>query len=113
MTAEQAFEEWIGVSFSRHKLNGSTCYRFAPRALVFIDDDVAHGRDFHRWAETVPWYQRCKIRRTMHRDLRIDQSFERDGWDVTRLWKSQVLCMPEVVCDAVRRHVTGVVCPPL
>lgn len=81
------------------------------KIAVFCDGDFWHGR---HWAErraklsegANPEYWLAKIEANMGRDLRHAQALEQAGWQVIRLWETDIKrdlqAMAEHVREAVR-----------
>lgn len=83
------------------------------RVAVFCDGDFWHGRDWrHRSRKlgtgTNASYWLEKIRSNMRRDRRIDRALARAGWQVVRLWETDILKDPSTCAarvEAVLRRI--------
>lgn len=68
------------------------CFK-RKKVAVFVDGDFWHGRN---WAEGQTriksnrafWY--AKIERNMARDVRVNQLLSESGWQVVRIWESEI-----------------------
>ena len=81
------------------------------RVAVFCDGDFWHGRKWQQLREkldqgTNPQYWSAKISTNMERDLRNTALLESDGWQVIRIWETDIKRNPTntalVVAEAVR-----------
>lgn len=80
-------------------------YKFA----VFVDGDMWHGNEHRRrgldsLADLFPtntefWIE--KIQKNVERDQRVNAALHERGWEVVRLWESEVLEDPEKAADRV------------
>ena len=84
-----------GVTFQRH-------YDRAPgkpdiakprkKLAVFVDGDFWHGRELARvvekYGEESSWV--TKLRRNIARDREQEQALRNAGWDVLRVWESDI-----------------------
>ncbi len=79
------------------------------RLVVFCDGDFWHGRDLearlHRLANghnASYWVE--KIRGNVERDRRHDTTLRAAGWQVMRLWETDILGDPAAAAEAVLRQ---------
>ena len=77
---------------------------------VFIDGDFWHGRNWKALgprlrARSNGSYWHAKILQNRARDRRITRELVRLGWDVLRLWETDVLRDPEAAATLVETHV--------
>lgn len=84
-----------GIRFQKHYENAPGKPDIAkPRRklAVFVDGDFWHGRELSRviekYGEDSAWVK--KLRRNMARDLEQEASLREKGWDVLRVWESDV-----------------------
>ena len=66
------------------------------RVAVFCDGDFWHGRDWRRRSRklrtgTNASYWLEKVRSNMRRDRRINRALAHAGWQVVRLWETDIL----------------------
>jgi DNA mismatch endonuclease (patch repair protein) len=61
------------------------------KIAVFVDGAFWHGRPDKYWPGRSGPYWDAKIARNVQRDLRVDAELIRRGWQVVRLWDSDVL----------------------
>ena len=85
-----------GVKFRRHFQNAPghpDIARPRRKLAVFIDGDFWHGRELRRMLEKhgadSPWVK--KLERNMTRDVQQEQQLRDNGWDVLRVWASDIL----------------------
>jgi len=76
------------------------------RLAVFCDGDFWHGRDLRRRLKKLAaghngHYWVSKIRSNVDRDRRVNKLLHGSGWEVMRLWESDVLANPEHAAKAV------------
>ena len=76
------------------------------RLIVFCDGDFWHGRNWpllrralQRRANSTYWT--AKILANRNRDRRQNRALRHQGWDVVRVWETDVLARPNDVIDAV------------
>jgi len=84
------------------------------RVAVFVDGDMWHG-NLAAWRERglatfeamfpnrTDWWV-AKIRRTQDRDAGVTAELTRHGWNVVRLWESDVTANPIRAADRVVRE---------
>ena len=86
------------------------------RVAVFCDGDFWHGRNWRQRSRklrtgTNASYWREKIRTNILRDRRVDGALTRAGWQVVRLWETDILKDP-VGCtervEAVLRRIRAI-----
>jgi DNA mismatch endonuclease (patch repair protein) len=84
-----------GVTFRRHydRVAGKPdIAKPRKRLAVFIDGDFWHGRELDRviakYGEDSPWV--IKLERNIARDLEQVVALRAAGWDVLRVWESDV-----------------------
>jgi len=79
------------------------------RLAVFVDGDMWHGNEYKRrglscLADLFPtrteWWV-DKIERNMRRDQEVNKQLAADGWNVVRIWESEVLEDPQKAADRV------------
>lgn len=84
----------------------------SQRIAVFVDGDFWHGnawrlRGLPDLASLFPtrtdWWVE-KITRNMKRDEQVSDRLRRDGWNVIRVWESDILDDPSRAADAVLRQ---------
>lgn len=85
-----------GVTFQRHyaRVEGKPdLARPRKKLAVFIDGDFWHGREIERVieqrGEDSPWVR--KLRRNIQRDEEQEIELRRRGWDVLRVWESDIM----------------------
>ena len=64
------------------------------KKVVFVDGDFWHGRTIDRVIEREignPEYWIPKLKRNMERDLEINQHYADKGWQVLRVWESDIM----------------------
>lgn len=84
-----------GIYFQKHYKKASGRPDIAlPRKkkAVFIDGDFWHGRDIERRlrGRGVDDYWVKKIKRNTERDKEQRQALEDEGWQVLRIWESEI-----------------------
>ena len=84
-----------GVRFQKHYVGASgrpDIARPGKKLAVFVDGDFWHGRELARviekHGEDSAWV--TKLRRNMARDLEQEASLREKGWDVLRVWESDI-----------------------
>jgi len=84
-----------GIRFQRHyeRVPGKPdLARPRKKLAVFIDGDFWHGRELDRviekYGETSSWV--VKLRRNIERDLEQETALRNLGWNVLRVWESDV-----------------------
>ena len=97
-----------GIRFQRHYENAPGKPDIAkPRKklAVFVDGDFWHGRELDRvinkYGEDSDWV--IKLRRNIARDLEQEAALRDKGWDVLRVWESDIrrLRTREAVIDSL------------
>lgn len=78
------------------------------RLAIFCDGDFWHGRDWRKRKEklTQGWnaaYWVAKIQRNRERDRAVTRTLRRLGWQVIRVWESDVLRDPSRVATKIMR----------
>lgn len=78
----------------------------AARLAVFCDGDFWHGRDLRRRLKKLAAghnarYWVSKIKGNVDRDRRVDKLLRGCGWELLRLWESDVRADPELAARAV------------
>lgn len=77
----------------------------SKRIAIFIDGDFWHGKHFatkgHKLSEE---YWRPKIAGNMARDRRQNRALRKDGWQVIRIWESEVKKRPDRAIRKVIRQ---------
>lgn len=61
------------------------------KKAVFIDGDFWHGRTFKKRRDGLPDYWVKKISRNMARDKRNRHILKRNGWEIMRVWESEII----------------------
>lgn len=94
----------------RRDLPGRPDLVFGPsRVAVFVDGDFWHGnawrvRELDSLGDLFPtnteWWVN-KIETNMDRDRRVTRELEELGWQVFRVWESEILADPEDVVDRI------------
>lgn len=82
------------------------------RVVVFVDGDFWHGRILREQgvdAATAHFrknqeYWREKLQRNVGRDLTVSDTLEREGWQVIRLWESEVRRDVTAAADLVEEY---------
>jgi DNA mismatch endonuclease (patch repair protein) len=84
-----------GVYFQRHyaKAPGSPdIARPRKKLAVFVDGDFWHGRELERIVKKhgpdSPWA--LKLQGNVARDIERERSLRAQGWDVLRVWESDI-----------------------
>ena len=83
---------------------------FAARLAVFCDGDFWHGRNLERRVlklaagHNAPYWV-TKIRSNVDRDRRINRLLRDSGWNILRVWESDVVANPRKVVNAVLRKI--------
>lgn len=79
------------------------------RLAIFVDGDLWHGnawrlRGLARMEDLFPnrteWWV-SKIQRNMKRDREVTAALAKDGWEVHRVWESEVLSSPDAIADRI------------
>lgn len=83
-----------------------------PRVAVFVDGDFWHGRNWQEQREKVARrsngdYWVAKIEYNMERDRRQADQLKEQGWQVVRLWETDVKQDPARAADRVAEIVRG------
>ena len=79
------------------------------RVVVFCDGDFWHGRDWRSRRRKLargsnPAYWIAKIRSNIERDRRNEKCLKGLGWNVIRVWESEVMKEPEQVAASIQRQ---------
>jgi DNA mismatch endonuclease (patch repair protein) len=78
------------------------------KIAVFVDGEFWHGRPEKYWQGRSGAYWDAKIARNVERDLAVNSELIRMGWQVIRLWDSEVMSDPtgtsRRIADALERH---------
>lgn len=85
------------------------------KVAVFVDGDFWHAnpaewerRGFDSMEAQFPKAKRAewvaKLRRNVERDAEVDAVLGADGWQVIRVWESEVRSDPDGVADAIARR---------
>jgi DNA mismatch endonuclease (patch repair protein) len=79
------------------------------RVVVFIDGDFWHGRDLETRMRKLAVghnapYWIAKIRTNVERDRRNDRALAEQGWQVLRLWETDILRDVAAVAEKIRRE---------
>ncbi|HEX5553203.1 MAG TPA: very short patch repair endonuclease [Chitinophagaceae bacterium] len=62
------------------------------KKAVFIDGDFWHARDYRKTVKRIPdGYWKEKIKRNRQRDRIIFNQLRREGWEVVRVWESDII----------------------
>lgn len=82
----------------------------ASRLIIFCDGDFWHGRNWSKLqgklaAGANPTYWSSKIASNIARDRRTTAILEKQGWNVMRLWESDIRRDPFAVAARVRQKV--------
>jgi len=84
-----------GIRFRRHYENAPgkpDLARPSKKLAVFIDGDFWHGRELDRviakYGEDSSWV--TKLRRNIARDAEQEEKLRAKGWDVLRIWESDI-----------------------
>ncbi len=83
----------------------------SKRIAVFVDGDFWHGKNFAKTMALHPHklpqqYWRDKITGNMARDRRQNRALRKSGWNVIRIWESDIKKRPEA---SVRRVIKRLV----
>ncbi len=100
----------------RSKLPGKPDIVFpGKRVAIFVDGDLWHGNSWRvrglpsleaQFPTRTEWWV-SKIRRTMARDLEVNEQLAAAGWTVQRFWESDVLADPNQVVRSIALIVFG------
>jgi DNA mismatch endonuclease (patch repair protein) len=82
------------------------------RVAVFCDGDFWHGRDLERRSDALAKghnapYWVAKIRTNVERDRSNTRKLEELGWEVLRLWETEILRDVAAAADKVAHAVTA------
>lgn len=74
------------------KIIGSPDIVFVKQKIaIFIDGDFWHGRGFDKKKSKLPKkYWIPKIEENIRRDRRVNRRLKKEGWNVIRIWESDV-----------------------
>jgi DNA mismatch endonuclease (patch repair protein) len=98
---------------NRRGLPGTPDIVFAGRrTVVFVDGDFWHGRDWEKRKERLGSgsngaYWVSKIAYNRERDRRNDTLLTEMGWQVLRLWETDVLKNPDSAADLIAAMIQG------
>jgi len=85
------------------------------KVAVFVDGDFWHAnpaewqrRGFDSMEAQFPITKRAewmaKLRRNVERDAEVNDALASDGWQVIRVWESEIRADPEGVADLIAKH---------
>lgn len=93
------------IYFQKHykKILGTPDIAFPRKKIaIFIDGDFWHGRRFLKEKKRLPKkYWQEKIKSNILRDNRIRKKLKRQGWDILRVWESEIKQKPNIVMDRI------------
>lgn len=97
-----------GLRFRKHvtSLPGSPdVVLLSARLAIFIDGDFWHGYRFNQWKTKLTPFWRAKIEKNIRRDQRNFRALRRLGWNVIRVWESQINRDLDAVIQRIMDHV--------
>ena len=86
----------------------------APRVVVFVDGDFWHGRVLRergpnylreQFSPRVRGYWVPKITGNVERDKSVTNKLELAGWQVIRVWESEVLACLKPIADKIESEI--------
>lgn len=75
------------------------------KIVIFCDGDFWHGRKYKTMKPKLDKYWRKKIEKNMERDKRVDRTLKKKGWEIIRLWGSNILKNPERCLKTVQTKI--------
>jgi DNA mismatch endonuclease (patch repair protein) len=104
----------MGLRYRKHyRIHGKPDFAFVrAKVAVFCDGDFWHG---HNWKirglksldeelETYSEFWVNKIRTNIARDAKVKKLLKSEGWQVVRLWESDIIRAPERSAARVKRR---------
>jgi len=93
------------IYFQKHykKILGTPDIAFPRKKIaIFIDGDFWHGRHFLKEKKRLPKkYWQEKIKSNILRDNRIRKKLKKQGWNILRVWESEIKQKPNIVMDRI------------
>jgi len=83
------------IAFTKHKI------------AIFIDGDFWHGREYEKRKKTYNDFWRRKIERNMERDRATNRKLKSLGWEVFRVWGTEIEKRPEKYVEVVAKKLEG------
>src|SRR3989304_441094 len=76
-----------------------------PRSkiAVFADGDFWHGRNYEKEKRNYKKFWVDKISRNIERDIEVNKQLRREGWKVSRFWKTEILRNPDKCAQKVAK----------
>ncbi len=106
MLRKGLFKRGLRYRVNYKKLPGSPDIVFVkPKIAIFIDGDFWHGRDFEKRRHTYNKYWTKKIIGNMKRDIKIDKKLKTEGWEVVRIWGSELKRNLEKYVEKIEKRV--------
>lgn len=106
MLRKGLFKRGLRYRVNYKKLPGSPDIVFVkPKIAIFIDGDFWHGRDFGKRRHTYNKYWTKKIIGNMKRDIKIDKKLKTEGWEVVRIWGSELKRNLEKYVEKIEKRV--------
>lgn len=65
------------------------------KVAIFCDGDFWHGRNYQKEKKNYKLFWIEKIQINIQRDVKVNKKLKKEGWQVIRFWKSQILKNPE------------------
>lgn len=94
-----------GIYFTQHvkKVYGKPDITFLRKKVaVFIDSDFWHRHpENFQMPKTNRDYWEKKIQRNVDRDKEVNQVLTKDGWNVIRIWESEIKRNPDDCVDKI------------
>jgi DNA mismatch endonuclease (patch repair protein) len=72
------------------------------RVAIFVDGDFWHGRFFQSWKQKLSIYWLKKISGNRRRDRRVGTQLRRIGFQVVRIWESDLQKRPPQAIAKIR-----------
>lgn len=72
------------------------------KVAIFCDGDFWHGKNYNKDKKnyTLFWIEKIQINK--QRDAKVNKKLKKEGWQVIRFWKSQILKNPD---DCIKKIV--------
>ncbi len=108
----------MGLRYRRRSnLPGKPDFVFASaKVVVFVDGDFWHGRHLQKRIERGDFKQNAgywipKLRRNADRDIVVTNELEAQGWEVIRIWESDLKKDQVSAADLIQRVVLSRTAP--
>lgn len=98
-----------GIYFTQHlkKVYGKPDVTFLRKKVaVFVDSDFWHRHpENFQMPKTNRDYWEKKIQRNVNRDKEINQKLKKEGWNVVRIWESEIKKAPDKCVNRILKAI--------